>query len=139
MTNWLNPRVFAVAISLIVMVQVSKIGDPHTTIRNDWLACALMLLLYAVVFLVPLQRCFGWRTVVGPAALLLLSWLSVAIALVSDALPVTLYVQLQRRFNWPMIAFCTAGFAGFFLFFTHMARSFALRDEVLEARGERSR
>ena len=137
MLNWLNPRVIAVGISIILMVQVSKVGEPHATIRNDWISCTAMLLLYAAVYLVPLQRCFGWRTVIAPAALLTLAWVSVALALIADAIPMPLDVQMQHRANRPMIAFCVAGFAGFFLFFTQMARSFALRDDVLEARGKR--
>ncbi len=135
MKRWLNPRVLVVALSILVMVQVSKVGDPHTTIRNDWVACVTLCLLYAAVFLWPLQRCFGARAIAGDGVLLLGAWGAVALALIADALPSRGYPAADHPHNWPMIAFCAAGFAGFFLFFTQMSKSFALRDEVLEARG----
>jgi hypothetical protein len=140
MKSWFNPRVFVVAISIVLMVQVSKLGgDPDTTIHRALITCAVMLFLYILAFLLPLLRCFGLRRIVIPGLSLIVAWTSVALAIVADALPITLEEQMAHRMNWPMDFACLAAAAAFYLFFENTARALRQREELLAARGGRSR
>ena len=134
MSNWFNPRVVVVAISIIVLAQVSKLEEPHQTIRRGCIACGAMLVLYGLAFVLPLGRTLGLRRIVVPLLSLIAAWSATALAMIADALPVSLDEQMTRRFNLPMVLACVAGAAAFYLFFENSLRGFRLRADVLEAR-----
>lgn len=134
MTTWFNPRVAVVALSIAVLLRVSQMGEPEETMRRACVACAVLFLLYAAAFLLPIWGTLGFKRVVLPGTMLFAAWTFVALALVADAWPVTMAERMERQWNWPMTAFCVAGTITFFFFFQSASKALLLREEILEAR-----
>jgi hypothetical protein len=135
MMSWFNARVVAVAVSLLVLLQVSRHPGRAFDERYALVACVAFFLAYGMAFLLPLWRSFGVLRILLPLCALIAGWGALALALTADAQPLLADNGITHRTNWPMIAFFAAAVLAFAVFFQNTASGFRVRKELAAPTG----
>ena len=94
MLGWINPRVVTVIVSAMALLAVTQSTEYGLVLHRSIWVCASLIVLYAVVFLLPLRRAVRWQELLGMGATLAAGWAATALALIADARPLTLEEQM---------------------------------------------
>jgi hypothetical protein len=132
MLSWINPRVVAVILSVVLLLAVTHSVSYDEIMRRSLWVCGSLYVLYLLAFLLPLRRAVRWPSLLGMAGTLAAAWAATALALIADARPLTLEEQMQHPTNWPRAAFVAAAAIAFYLFATGISRGFGERAELIE-------
>jgi len=132
MLGWINPRVVTVIVSAMALLAVTQSTEYGLVLHRSIWVCASLIVLYAVVFLLPLRRAVRWQELLGMGATLAAGWAATALALIADARPLTLEEQMQRPTNWARLVFLIAAGIAFYLFAEAINRGYRARAELIE-------